>query len=162
LHKQVSSFTIRGEVYRLNFKKYYLDESLGYKLFHASRLMSNRLNQNFRENGYPVTYEQWQILSRLYVEDGLSQNQLAILNERDQPSVSRLIDNMIKRGLVKRVPHAEDKRINLIYLSEECKEIQGDLEKLAKQTIAEASQGIEEEDLMNCLRMLDKIRNNLE
>ncbi|MBE4909640.1 MarR family transcriptional regulator [Bacillus luteolus] len=141
--------------------KYCLDHSLGYKLFHASRLMMNRLNQNFKEQGYPVTYEQWQILSRLYDEDGQTQNQLAILNERDQASVSRLIDNMIKRNLVKRVPHSEDKRINLIFLTEESKKIQGDLEGLAKKTIAEASNGMAEEDLNNCLEILDKIRKNL-
>ncbi len=141
--------------------KYHLDHSLGYKLFHASRLMMNRLNHNFKEQGYPVTYEQWQILSRLYDEDGQTQNQLAILNERDQPSVSRLIDNMIKRNLVKRVPHSEDKRINLIFLTEESKKIQGALEGLAKKTIAEASNGMSEEDLKNCLEILDQIRKNL-
>ncbi|QOR67851.1 MarR family transcriptional regulator [Cytobacillus suaedae] len=145
----------------MKMEEYRLDHSLGYKLFHASRLMSNRLNQNFKEQGYPVTYEQWQILSRLYDEDGQTQNQLALLNERDQPSVSRLIDNMIKRNLVKRVPHSEDKRINLIYLTDESKKIQVALEGLAKKTIAEASNGVAEEDLENCLKILDTIRKNL-
>ncbi|WP_426865144.1 MarR family winged helix-turn-helix transcriptional regulator [Metabacillus indicus] len=140
-------------------KNYYLDDSLGYKLFHASRLICSRLNQNLRD--YSVTYEQWQILSRLYEKDGQTQNQLAVKNERDQPSVSRLIDNMIKRGLVKRVPHDTDKRINLIYLTEEMKQVQSELEKLASQTISDASAGVSKEDLETCLNVLDQIRENL-
>lgn len=139
--------------------KYYLDNSLGYKLFHASRLICNHLNQNLRDHS--VTYEQWQILCRLYEKDGQTQNQLALLNERDQPSVSRLIDNMIKRGLVKRAPHESDKRINLIFLTEAMKDLQPELEGLASQTIADASSEISEHDMNICLSVLDKIRNNL-
>lgn len=141
--------------------KYQLDDSLGYKLFHASRLMSNKLNQNFKDNNFPVTYEQWQLLSRLYEQDGQTQNQLALLNERDQPSVSRLIDNMIKRGLITRKSHDKDRRINLIFLTEEGKGMRSSLEMLALKTIDEASKGIEREEMKKCLAILDKIRENL-
>ncbi|WP_111645575.1 MarR family winged helix-turn-helix transcriptional regulator [Paranoxybacillus vitaminiphilus] len=145
----------------MDYMKYRLDDSLGYKLFQASRLMTNRLNQNFKDNGFYLTHEQWQILSRLYEKDGQTQNQLALLNEKDQPSVSRLIDNMIKSGLVKRVSHPQDRRVNLIYLTEKAKEIEEPLKMLACKTIQEASLGIEAEDLAKCLNILDKIRENL-
>lgn len=145
----------------MNKESYKLDDSLGYRLFHASRLMMNRLNHHFKNNDYPLTYEQWQIMSRLYEKDGQTQNQLAIQNERDQASVSRLIDNMIKRELVKRVPHITDRRINLIYLTEYGKSIQVELEKLAQQTISDASEGLTEEELAICLSTLNKIRYNL-
>ncbi len=146
----------------MNKESYKLDDSLGYRLFHASRLMMNRLNHHFKNNNYPLTYEQWQIMSRLYEKDGQTQNQLAIQNERDQASVSRLIDNMIKRELVKRVPHITDRRINLIYLTEYGKNIQLELEKLAQQTINDASEGLTEEELATCLSTLNKIRCNLQ
>ncbi|UZW65894.1 hypothetical protein OC195_18175 [Priestia flexa] len=54
----------------MNKESYKLDDSLGYRLFHASRLMMNRLNHHFKNNNYPLTYEQWQIMSRLYEKDG--------------------------------------------------------------------------------------------
>jgi len=108
-----------------------------------------------------VTYEQWQILSRLYETDGQTQNELAIQNERDQASVSRLIDNMIKGNLVTRVMRKEDRRINLIYLSDEAKAIRCELEGLASKTIMQASEEISEEDLAITLKTLDQIRRNL-
>jgi DNA-binding MarR family transcriptional regulator len=143
-------------------EEYRLDNSLGYKLFHASRLMNNRINQHFKRNNFPVTYEQWQILSRLYESDGLTQNQIAELNEKDQPSVSRLIVNMIKRGLVIRAPHPTDARINIIKLTESAKRIEPDLNNLARQTIMDASQGMSQEELDQVLALLDKIRGNLQ
>ncbi|WP_245947441.1 MarR family winged helix-turn-helix transcriptional regulator [Bacillus taeanensis] len=123
--------------------------------------MCARLNQNFKQNDFPVTYEQWQILSRLYEENGQTQNQLAILNERDQPSISRLIDNMMKRSLVKRGSHPHDRRINLVYLTEESIQIQHELESLAFKTILQASDGIDEKEMETCLRVLDQVRENL-
>ena len=142
-------------------KNYQLDESIGYKLFHASRLMNSRLNQNFRLHEYSITYEQWQVLSRLYEEDGITQNQLAISIERDQASISRLIDNMIKKELVERVSDDTDKRIKRIYLMKESKEIQRDLEDLALKTISQATRNMSEKELEVCLKMLDQIRENL-
>ncbi|UAL48643.1 MarR family winged helix-turn-helix transcriptional regulator [Sutcliffiella horikoshii] len=140
---------------------YKLDDSIGYKLFHASRLMNNRINKYFKENEFPVTYEQWQILSRLYERDGLTQNQIAELNEKDQPSVSRLIVNMVNRGLVTRSQHPSDARINIINLTEQAKESEEKLKTIANQTIQDATKGIDPEDVTKCLRMLDQIRANL-
>ncbi|KIL51328.1 hypothetical protein KP77_08400 [Jeotgalibacillus alimentarius] len=146
----------------MNDKQYFLNDSLGYKLFHASRLMNSRLNRNFKENGFNLSYEQWQILSRLYERDAQTQNDLAVQNERDQASVSRLIDNLIKRGYVKREVDQKDRRVNKILLTDEAKRIRHDLEHLAQKTIAQASEDLSEEELALTLDALDKIRGNLE
>ncbi|MFC4319964.1 MarR family winged helix-turn-helix transcriptional regulator [Litchfieldia salsa] len=131
-------------------------------MFHASRLMNSKLNQNFRLNNYTISYEQWQVLSRLYEQDGLTQSQLAIKIERDQGSISRLIDNMLKQELVTRQSNENDRRINHIYLTDLSKNIREDLEKLALKTISQATQNMSKEQLQTCLQMLDQIRDNLE
>ncbi|OXS79428.1 MarR family winged helix-turn-helix transcriptional regulator [Domibacillus enclensis] len=140
---------------------YKLDESLGYKLFQGSRLMTNRLNQYFRLKGYPITHEQWQVLSRLFDRDGQTQQSLASLNERDEPSVSRLVANMERSGLIERRPHPTDKRINLVFLSEQSKRLQDEYTAIAEQTIQDASSGIDPDVFAECLRTLDQIRRNL-
>ncbi|TFE02209.1 MarR family winged helix-turn-helix transcriptional regulator [Jeotgalibacillus salarius] len=146
----------------MNDNQYFLNDSPGYKLFHASRLMNSRLNRNFKENGFNLTYEQWQILSRLYERDGQTQNDLATQNERDQASVSRLIDNLIKRDYVKREVYHLDRRVNKISLTDEAKRVRKELELLAQKTIDQASEGLSEEELALTLKALDKIRSNLE
>ncbi|MFD2804304.1 DNA-binding transcriptional regulator, MarR family [Litchfieldia salsa] len=124
--------------------------------------MNSKLNQNFRLNNYTISYEQWQVLSRLYEQDGLTQSQLAIKIERDQGSISRLIDNMLKQELVTRQSNENDRRINHIYLTDLSKNIREDLEKLALKTISQATQNMSKEQLQTCLQMLDQIRDNLE
>ncbi|MET1029824.1 MarR family winged helix-turn-helix transcriptional regulator [Domibacillus tundrae] len=140
---------------------YKLDDSLGYKLFQSSRLMTNRLNQYFRLKGYPITHEQWQVLSRLFDKDGQTQQSLAALNERDEPSVSRLVANMERSGLIERRSHPTDKRINLVFLSEESKRLKKEYTAVAEQTIQDASFGIDPDVFAECLRTLDQIRRNL-
>lgn len=140
---------------------YKLADSIGYKLFQSSRLINNRLNQTFRSNGYPITHEQWQLLSRLFEKDSQSQQSLAALNERDEPSVSRLVANMERNGLVERRPHPTDKRMNLVVLTEESKRMREDYTASAVQTLEEAARGIDRDELAQCMRTLDRIRRNL-
>lgn len=141
--------------------QYSLDHSIGYKLFQGSRLMNTQLNRHFKTNGFNLSHEQWQILCRLYEMDGQTQNELALRNERDQASVSRLIDNMIKGKWVSRVPQKHDRRVNYIYLTEDAKGLRQELEDLAQKTISQALNNVSEEDLAVTLRTLDQMKENL-
>ncbi|WP_078430583.1 MarR family winged helix-turn-helix transcriptional regulator [Alkalihalobacterium alkalinitrilicum] len=145
----------------MDYRKYILQESIGFKIANTGRLVINRLNKNFKDNNYPVTNEQWSIMIRLWEEDGLTQHQLALLTGKDQPSVSRLINNMVKRDLVKRVPHPVDGRTNLIFLTSEGKKMQIGLIEQAQKTIEQISEGIPKEELDVFLSVLDKVNNNL-
>jgi DNA-binding MarR family transcriptional regulator len=146
----------------MEFSEYTLSESIGHQLAEASRLMSNRLNQRFKANHYPVTFEQWTILIHLWTEDGLSQHELCIKTKKDNPSVCRLIDNMIKRGLVKRVPHPTDRRTNLIYLTSDRKELEKKLNREAFNNVQHATNGISQNEIDICLHVLKQIIKNLE
>ncbi|MEI9955734.1 MAG: MarR family transcriptional regulator [Ferruginibacter sp.] len=59
------------------------------------------------------------MLYHLWKEDGLSQQQLCDATFRDKPSITRLVDNLEKVKLVKRNASKEDRRINMIVLTDE-------------------------------------------
>ncbi|WP_166239628.1 MarR family winged helix-turn-helix transcriptional regulator [Paenibacillus turpanensis] len=145
----------------MDYRNYRLDKSIGHKITQATRLMTNRLNQNFKASGLPVTNEQWSIMIRLWERDGLYQHELASSTQRDEASVSRLINNMMKRNLVVRRPHPTDKRANLIYLTEEGREMQKALIEQALLTIEQTTEGIDEKDLETFMRVADQIITNL-
>lgn len=145
----------------MDYRNYKLAESIGYQITDAGRLVTNRLNANFKEYGYPVTHEQWSIMIRLWEEDGLTQNKLSSLTGKDQPSVSRLINNLEKNDLVKRVEHPVDKRTNLIFLTAKGKKLQIGLIEQAQKTIEQISEGIDKEELNIFLRVLNQIKQNL-
>lgn len=145
----------------MDYRKYILAESIGFQITDVARLVTNRLNTNFKEQGYPVTHEQWSIMIRLWEEDGLTQNKLSILTGKDQPSVSRLINNLEKNELVLRVVHPVDKRTNLIFLTPKGKKLQIGLIEQAQKTVDQISNGIDKEDLDKFLSVLAIIKENL-
>ena len=53
----------------------------------------------------------------LWKEDGQSQQELCKATFRDKPSITRLVDNLEKLQLVKRVASTNDRRINRIFLT---------------------------------------------
>ncbi|MFC0561724.1 MarR family winged helix-turn-helix transcriptional regulator [Halalkalibacter alkalisediminis] len=140
---------------------YRLAESIGYKITNTAKLVTSRLNQNFKNHDLPVTHEQWSIMIRLWEEDGLTQNKLAAMTNRDSPSISRLINNMIKRDLVTRIVHPVDKRTNLIFLTATGKKLQEAMIEQAQLTVDQISTGISKEEMATFLKVLEKIDRNL-
>src|SRR5215510_5974637 len=90
----------------------------------ASTAIARRLQKNFKQKGIDITIEQWSVLYHLWKQDGLSQQELCNATFRDKPSITRLIDNLEKQKLVKRVASKTDRRINLVCLTEAGKNLQ--------------------------------------
>lgn len=137
------------------------EHSLGHIAEVSSRLMNNRLNQRFNDNDIPVTAEQWAILNILLEEDGLSQNKLARLAVKDHTSISRLIDHLIKKQLVKRNTDPTDRRTKLIYVTEKGKELQLGVTRQIQDQIAAELEGIDQASLQICSDVLTRIIQNL-
>src|SRR5689334_1062471 len=90
----------------------------------ASTAIARRLQKKFNTAGLNITIEQWSVLYHLWKEDGKSQQELCNATFRDKPSITRLVDNLEKLKLVKRVPSREDRRMNMIYLTTEAQNLQ--------------------------------------
>ncbi|MDQ6813890.1 MAG: MarR family transcriptional regulator [Bacteroidota bacterium] len=127
----------------------------------ASTAVARRLQKNFKQAGIEITIEQWSVLYHLWKQDGLSQQELCIQSFRDKPSITRLVDNLEKLRLVKRVPSKADRRINLIYLTETSKKLQEDTIELANNTLNEALQAVSNSDIETCKAVLQKVYDNL-
>src|SRR6476619_5566318 len=101
----------------------------------ASIAIARRLQKKFNTSGVNLTIEQWSVLYQLWKQDGLSQQQLCDATFRDKPSITRLVDNLEKLNLVKRVASKEDRRINMIYLTQQAQDLQEQTMSLANQTL---------------------------
>jgi DNA-binding MarR family transcriptional regulator len=85
-----------------------LDDLLPYLM---NRLVS-RLNQNLgerlRRDGY--SFQDWRILAVLAAHDGITLSQLAEATVIPQPTVSRLVASLARRGLLRRRVRTGDSR----------------------------------------------------
>jgi DNA-binding MarR family transcriptional regulator len=127
----------------------------------ASTAIARRLQKNFKQNGMDITIEQWSVLYHLWKQDGVNQQELCNATFRDKPSITRLVDNLEKLKLVKRVASKEDRRRNLIYLTDTARKLQDQSMELANQTLNEALEGVAPDDIELCKQVLQKVYDNL-
>jgi DNA-binding MarR family transcriptional regulator len=127
----------------------------------ASTAIARRLQKNFKQHKVDITIEQWSVLYHLWKEDGLSQQQLCDATFRDKPSITRLVDNLEKLKLVKRVPSKEDRRSNRIYLTATAQQLQEQTMDLASQTLNEALSGVTNGQIEIAKEVLQNVYDNL-
>jgi DNA-binding MarR family transcriptional regulator len=127
----------------------------------ASTAIARRLQKKFNQAGINLTIEQWSVLYQLWKEDGKSQQELCNATFRDKPSITRLIDNLEKLNLVKRVSDDKDRRINKVFLSKQALKLQEDTMQLAEETLNEALDGVPADQVDLCKEVLQKVYDNL-
>jgi DNA-binding MarR family transcriptional regulator len=127
----------------------------------ASIAIARRLQKKFNQAELNLTIEQWSVLYHLWKEDGISQQELCRSTFRDKPSITRLLDNLEKLKLVKRSPSRNDRRMNMILLTDEAKKLQEQTMELANETLNEALEGVPEDRIGICKEVLQIVYDNL-
>jgi DNA-binding MarR family transcriptional regulator len=127
----------------------------------ASTAIARRLQKNFKQEGIEITIEQWSVLYHLWKKDGISQQELCNASFRDKPSITRLVDNLEKLNMVKRVGSPSDRRMNLIYLTETAKMLQTQTMQIAETTFNEALDGVSGIDIETAKSVLQQVYDNL-
>jgi DNA-binding MarR family transcriptional regulator len=127
----------------------------------ASTAIARRLQKKFNTAGLNLTIEQWSVLYHLWKEDGISQQELCNATFRDKPSITRLVDNLEKLQLVKRVASENDRRINKIHLTKQALKLQEQTMELAEETLNDALSGVPANQINLCKEVLQKVYDNL-
>ncbi len=127
----------------------------------ASTAIARRLQKNFKQAGLDITIEQWSVLYHLWKQEGQSQQELCEATFRDKPGITRLVDNLEKLKLVKRVPSKNDRRINLIFLTKDALHLQEKTMALANQTLNEALHGVTNNQVETAKEVLQIVYDNL-
>jgi DNA-binding MarR family transcriptional regulator len=141
---------------------YSLDKSLGHLASRFSRVILRRLNAALSEHGLPITAEQYSLLIQLWEQNGLPQGVLADKTAKDKTTMARLAAGLESRGLIARLPSADDARERLVFLTDRGKELMDKATLLAREILAEAQQGIDGAQLEQCLDVLRRACANLQ
>jgi DNA-binding MarR family transcriptional regulator len=97
-------------------RTFVIEESLGYLLNRAARVMARELAERLRPAD--VGIGQWAVLLFLWARDGVTQAELAKIVSIEPPTMVRTIDRMVRDGLVTRTADASDGRITRIHLTD--------------------------------------------
>jgi len=99
-------------------------------LARASGLISSEFHAIVRRAGLPVA--EWRILASLSGGEPIPVGQLAQLVIAPQPTVTRQLDRMARKGLVERFAHESDRRLTLAGLTPAGQALAGRLVTLAR------------------------------
>ena len=127
----------------------------------VSMAINRMMYRNFRKEGLDITPEQWTVLAYLWREDGVTQQTLCNSTFKDKPSMTRLIDNLVKQNFVSRSSSKEDRRSNFIYLTESGREIEQRAQNAVYSTMKSALVGIDEEGMKYVRSILTTVFGNV-
>ncbi|GAB6194666.1 MarR family winged helix-turn-helix transcriptional regulator [Desulfocastanea catecholica] len=137
-----------------------MDNSLGFVLNKTALL--SKANFNCRLKAYGISPEQWSLLFRVVEKSGLTQKELSDSTYKDQANITRSIDRLIQKGLMKRVPNEQDRRSFNLFPTEEAAVLVGKVIPISKAHNEHLTESLTSKETEMLKALLKKVYQNLE
>ncbi len=134
---------------------------LGRSMSELRNYVRQYIQVKIKENGINITFEMLEVMACLWKKDGINQQEIADLTFRDKSSMTYLLDNLVKRKMVKRVEDENDRRNKLIYLTGEGNNLKEQLYPWVTEVYEIASGDVDINDLKNSILVTNKMMQNL-
>lgn len=137
-----------------------LDESIGFLIGQTYRKIVNLLSLELKE--LEITPEQWAVLYRISERDAINQKDIANRAGKDQPTTTRILDALFKKGYIEKKMCERDRRSFLVFITEKGREIVGKAGPIEEETLAKVTRGIEIDQLILFKDLLGHMNKNIE
>jgi len=137
-------------------------ERYSYLLDRTARRVKQYAQQEFTSGNFEVTVDQWLVLKNLDNDQYLKQTELAELTGKDNPTLTRIIDLLCRKGLTERIVHKTDRRSFTVHLTGAGKDKLKELTPKVTEIRMKAWDNLTEDDYEQLKRILNKIYQNLE
>lgn len=141
--------------------EFILDGTLAFAVNRTAYLMRQRTARAIGAHGLETTPEECVVLCRLAEQDGRSQGEIAEATLRDRTTVTRLIDGMVRKGLVRREPSTQDRRVVCAWLTDRGRRHERRLLGVVRDVLHEITAGVADGDLAATVRTLQTIQRAL-
>ena len=138
-----------------------LQNTLGPWLGKTTKMLACLVSEIFQKNNINLTREQWVFLLKLHQKDGIPQNKLAFITERDKTSLTRLVKTMERKELIKRKISEIDKRSKLVCLTDQGRAVFKKSKPIMQQMIKNLQSGLTEEEVRNTINILKRFQENI-
>ncbi len=138
-----------------------LDDALAFRIHRTNRLLRTHLRRFLDAYEPGLSPEQWFLLARISERAPVRQVDLADAVLGDPPNVSRLVDALVERGHVERLPDPADRRSWLLRLTPAGRAL---ATHLFERTVAERRlvfDGFDDDELTAIAAALDRIDSNV-
>jgi MarR family transcriptional regulator, transcriptional regulator for hemolysin len=135
------------------------NQQLEFLLVELVRLQVRVYNSRFRSTGL----NQSQVAALIHLErtDQLSQTDLAARLGMKKAAAGTLVEGLEGKGLVERSPSRDDRRVQLVSITESGRRVVDDVDHMAEQLGGEYRNGISREERAQFIAILQRLRANL-
>ncbi|MEE9439699.1 MAG: MarR family transcriptional regulator [Saprospiraceae bacterium] len=133
---------------------------IGFLLERTTRIAKLSFSRAFAALKLDITPEQWILIDHLSENGEMSQKELGDNTFKNAPTISRIIDNLVKKGLVSRVAGVKDRRKTSISLTAQGIKLVYDSKKDIENLRNHSWENLSEHDYQDFVRILDQIFNN--
>jgi MarR family transcriptional regulator, organic hydroperoxide resistance regulator len=141
-----------SEIQRRLFSGRFVDNHLSALLGRASVAISAEFHEDVRRHRMPIPH--WRVLATLSDNRGISLSELADLTLFNQPTVTRLVQRLEAKGLLRKSTDARDRRIIRVFLTKRGHQKVDQLIALASDRQKRILQGLDAEALKEALQYL--------
>jgi DNA-binding MarR family transcriptional regulator len=118
------------------------------------------MRRRFKEHGINITFEMLQVLRFLWEKNGVNQQEIADAIMKDKTSVTYLIDNLVRRKLVRRTADHSDRRNKIIVLTEGGEKLKMQITPWLREMYHQAAMGLDPGLLTAGASILERIQEN--
>ncbi|MDR6403596.1 MULTISPECIES: MarR family winged helix-turn-helix transcriptional regulator [Chryseobacterium] len=137
-----------------------LDSIIFYNIDKAIRTYRNYAQRQLKANGFNITIDQWLIIKAILENPGITQNEIGDLAFKDNASVTRIIELLVKSEYIIRNINSDDRRKTNLDVTESGKEIIKKVQKLIENNRKTALKDVTKEELEIMNSALLKISKN--
>lgn len=117
------------------------DEDIGMLTNKTSKKLVHYVNKQLKK--FHLTTEQWLVLVNLSKKNRISQKLLAEISDKNQSTLTRILDIMERKNFIERHASKEDRRSFVIHITEDgvniCKKVTPFLEEIFKDILHDIS-----------------------
>src|SRR5690606_651371 len=128
----------------------------------TARCMKQALQKRLAEERAGITADQWILLDLLSAEAPLSQYEIAAKSYKDAPTITRMLELMANKGLIRRMVDKEDRRRVNIELTAKGHKKHSETLPIIRDIRATGYENLSDSDLNELKRIMDTIYRNFE
>ncbi len=133
-----------------------------FQVYSITRRIYRQIAWAFFQNGYDCLPEHFVILSLLNQKKTMRQNDINLHAIQNKTTLTRAIDKLAARNLVKRIMNPDDRRANILEITDQGRTVFTQLERVYANTIRGVRQDVPQEDMDKVLESLGKILKTIE
>lgn len=131
-----------------------------YTLDKCFRTYNQFAQRNVRQAGYDITIDQWLILKSLAENPSMTQNDISKIVFKDNASITRIIQLLVKAGYLVREAHPSDRRRVTLILTDSGYQVTKEVNEIAIQNRAKALKGIDSKAIDQMKKLMQQVMVN--